>query len=113
MKRRKIAAQLASNANSALDIYQGYPEWRRTGYEPQLQILTQIFARLGSNFGEFKQIQNIAEKVNIVTNMLNLVSNQIEQLALLTLIRQELSKSDITPDLDAIFNKTNLVDCVF
>ena len=45
--------------------------------------------------------------------MLNLVSNQIEQLALLTLIRQELSKSDITPDLDAIFNKTNLVDCVF
>ena len=91
--------------------YQGYPVWRKQDYAEQHEIVAGLLTQSeveAYNNGEF------AEKVQFWINKLyNDSLTEIKQLALLTKIRQEIAKKDMSSEkIAAMVNRTNILDLI-
>ena len=98
-KRRKLAAhKYVQNAGHL--IYSGLPEWRKENYGPQIEILRDIFSQLSGGqiriYEHFDTTYDTVEKIQKLVQILkgsNLTN--IQKLAILTKIRQELSQQTL------------------
>lgn len=89
--------------------YRGYPEWRKDGYKQQNLIWDQIVA---GNEHDYEKA-TITQRIEFIIKMLfERKNSEMESLALVTKIRQEISKPDVTPDFKAIANDTRIIEVV-
>lgn len=109
-KRRKLASavgqsllvsaasanQEASMTATAVQPYQGLPEWRASDYQGQADILRRVFTQLFSqSYDAFVASNSPLEQITGLVQILeqnNSKLQTIENLALLTKVRQELSR---------------------
>lgn len=82
-------------------FYQGYPKWRKDEYKEQKQILERLISN--EELEQYNSSDNSA-KIQFLLNLLATKSSleSLEQLAIVTKVRQEMSSKDTKPDIKNI-----------
>mmetsp|Transcript_2123 Transcript_2123/g.3746 ORF Transcript_2123/g.3746 Transcript_2123/m.3746 type:complete len:285 (-) Transcript_2123:984-1838(-) len=94
-------------------FYQGYPPWRKSNYQPQTEIIIKIMGgedKAQADYEPLGPCARIQFMINLLTSNQSL--NALQQLAIMTKVRQELSNQENLPDISRVLQETQIIQIV-